>query len=173
MGFYPLLGAPLGGQIYPFSCANNVVCRRKFFSFLAQAMSLVESAVFLFVKKFPFGGLEPFFGASSADDAPQSTDYIPRKYRLYPSKVPTISPKSADYIPRKCRLCCLKVPTISPKSADHIPWKCRLYPQKCRLYPPKVLTIPPRSADYRGSNVAPKMLRVPHASLALRSFLCI
>ena len=90
MGFYPLLGAPLGGQIYPFSCANNVVCRRKFFSFLAQAMSLVESAVFLFVKKFPFGGLEPFIGASSADDAPH-------KCRLYPSKVPTISLESADY----------------------------------------------------------------------------
>ena len=71
MGFYPLLGAPLGGQICPFPCANNVVCRRKFFSFLAQAMSLVESVVFLFVKKFPFGGLEPFIGASSADDVPQ------------------------------------------------------------------------------------------------------
>ena len=97
MGFYPLLGAPLGGQIYPFSCANNVVCRRKFFSFLAQAMSLVESVVFLFVKKFPFGGLEPFIGASSADDAPQSADHIPRKYRLYLPRVPTISLESADY----------------------------------------------------------------------------
>lgn len=166
MGFYPLLGAPLGGQICPFSCANNVVCRRKFFSFLAQAMSLVESAVFLFVKKFPFGGLEPFIGASSADDAPQSTDYIPRKCRLYPSNVPTISPKSADHISQECRPYLPKVLTISLGSADHIP-------RKCRLYPPKVLTIPPRSADYRGSNVAPKMLRVPHASLALRSFLCI
>ena len=101
MGFYPLLGAPLGGQIYPFPCANNVVCRRKFFSFLAQAMSLVESAVFLFVKKFPFGGLVPFIGASSADDAPQSTDYIPRKCRLYPPKSADYIPKSADYTPKK------------------------------------------------------------------------
>ena len=158
MGFYPLLGAPLGGQIYPFPCANNVVCRRKFFSFLAQAMSLVESVVFLFVKKFPFGGLEPFIGASSADDAPQSTDYIPRKCRLYLSKVLTMLLESTDYIPPNYRLCYSKVPTISPKSADHAT-------RKCRPYPPKVPTIPPRSADYRGSNVAPKMLRVPHASL--------
>lgn len=166
MGFYPLLGAPLGGQIYPFSCANNVVCRRKFFSFLAQAMSLVESAVFLFVKKFPFGGLEPFIGASSADDAPQSADHIPRKCRLYPPKLPTILLESADYAARKCRLCCSNVPTMLLESADYTR-------KKCRLYPPKVLTIPPRSADYRGSNVALKMLRVLHASLALRSFLCI
>lgn len=166
MGFYPLLGAPLGGQIYPFPCAKNVVCRRKFFSFLAQAMSLVESAVFLFVKKFPFGGLMPFIGASSAGNAPQSADHIPRKNRPYPSKEPTISLESTDYISQECRPYLPKVLTISLESADYIP-------PKCRLYPPKVLTIPPRSADYRGSNVALKMLRVLHASLALRSFLCI
>ena len=130
MGFYPLLGAPLGGQIYPFPCAKNVVCRRKFFSFLAQAMSLVESVVFLFVKKFPFGGLEPFIGASSADDAPQSTDYIPRKYRLYPSKVPTMLLESADHISQECRPYLPKVLTISLESADYIPQSADYTPQK-------------------------------------------
>jgi len=72
----------------------------------------------------------PFIGASSADDAPQSTDYIPRKCRLYPSKVPTISLESADYISQECRPYLPKVLTISLESADYIPKSADYSPQK-------------------------------------------